>query len=315
MRTGPLSRQAAPPAPLLGPAELEQLREIALRRRSRRYRTFPAAAGTGPRPTHWHGQGMELHDARPYQPGDDIRHLDWRATARSGKPVSKLFVEERARALFLLIDRRPSMMFGTRRELKAATAARVAAILAFSALAEREPVSGVVLDERGGRYFPPTRTIDGVLSLLLAAAAAPQLPRHGAASPAPAVVADVLPGLLATGTTCCLISDFETVLAGDADLADLLPHQTAAQAAERVALRITDIAERRLPNAGVLRLAAPGGGASALIDTGDPELRRRLRAAILERDRRLRDACRRHGVTLLEIHNDADLPAQLDALL
>lgn len=314
MRTGPLSRQAAPPAPLLGPADLEQLREIALRRRSRRTRAYPAATGAGPRPTRRHGQGMELHDARPYQPGDDIRHLDWRATARSGKPVSKLFVEERARALFLLIDRRPSMMFGTRRELKAATAARVAAILAFSALAEREPVSGVLLDEQGGRYFPPTRTLDGVLSLLLAAAAAPPLPRSGAPPLAPAALANALPRPLESGTTCCLISDFETVLAGDADLSDLLPRQTAAQAAERVALRITDIAERRLPNAGVLRLAAPGGGASVRVDTGDPELRRRYRAAMLERDRRLRDACRRYGVTLLEIHNDADLPAQLDAL-
>lgn len=256
---------------------------------------------------------MDLHDARPYQPGDDLRRLDWRATARSDRPVSKVFVEERARALFLLIDRRPSMMFGTRRELKAATAVRVAAILAFSALAEREPVAGVVLDERGGRYFPPTRHLDGVLALLLAAAAPPRWPGRHAAAPATPAPVGTAPYRLEAGTTCYLISDFEAVLAGEAGLDALLPAGVARQAAERVALRITDIAERRLPDAGVLRLAGPDG-TRALIDSSDAGLRHRFRTAVLERDARLREACRRAGVRLLEIDQDADLPAQLDAL-
>jgi uncharacterized protein (DUF58 family) len=91
---------------LISDAELERLRLITLQHRSRRYRILPVAAPGGSRPSHWRGHGMELHESRPYQAGDDIRHLDWRATARSGKATTKVFVEERARNLFLLIDRR-----------------------------------------------------------------------------------------------------------------------------------------------------------------------------------------------------------------
>lgn len=320
MRTDTLNIQAETGLPLVSNAELEHLRLITLQHRNRRYRTFPVTAAAGARPTRWRGQGMELHDARPYQPGDDIRHLDWRATARSGKPVTKIFVEERARNLFLLIDRRPSMMFGTRLELKAATAARVAAILAFSALAEREAVSCLVIGEET-RYFPPVRSLDGVLDLLHAAAASPSTPGQSP-PPRPGLhpVMHSLPVVPEHGTTCCLISDFYDVLEGRTLLEAWLP-RTAAGAAPRyvngecIALRIVDAAEQQLPQAGVLRLTPPGGGAVTLVDTSDPELRRRYRETIAQRDTRLREDCGRLGIGMMVIRNDIDLAQQLDSLL
>ncbi len=320
MRTDTLIAGAEAGLPLVSDAELEHLRLITLQQRNRRYRRFPVTAAAGARPTRWRGQGMELHDARSYQPGDDIRHLDWRATARSGKPVTKIFVEERARNLFLLIDRSPSMMFGTRRELKAATAARVAAILAFSALAEREAVSGLVVGEET-RYFPPARSLHGVLDLLHAAAAAPSTPgRSPPPRQEPHRIVRSLPVVPEHGSMRCLISDFHDVLEGRTELEAWLPRAASGAAPGSansgcIALRIVDVAERQLPQAGVLRLTPPGGGAVTLVDTGDPELRRRFREAVAQRDARLREDCGRLGIGLLVIRNDIDLPAQLDALL
>ncbi|MCC6303341.1 MAG: DUF58 domain-containing protein, partial [Gammaproteobacteria bacterium] len=170
MRADPLNRAAAA-APLLDAEEFERLRQLALHYRSRSGRARQSP-GPGRHHTATRGQGIELHDVRPYQPGDDVRHMDWRATARSGRPITKVFVEEHARRLFLFVDRRPGMMFGTRRELKAATAARAAALLAFSALAEREPVAGLVFGEEIGHHAP-AYSPEGVLPLLRQAAAAP----------------------------------------------------------------------------------------------------------------------------------------------
>jgi uncharacterized protein (DUF58 family) len=308
MRAGALK----PPVPLLDTAELERLQQLALqyRGRSRRARQAP---GPGKHHSLARGEGMELHDVRPYQPGDDIRSLDWRATARSGRPVSKIFVEEHARSLFLLIDRRPGMMFGTRRELKAATAARVAALLAFTALAEREAVAGLVLDE-AVRHYAPARTLEGVLPLLLHAAAAPPPPGAPARAGAPLRQSTAGTRLRAStaGAMVYLIGDFADVADGRATLADYLPQSARLHA---LAIRIVDAAEQDLPAAGVLRLAAPAGGPPVPVDTADAGLRQRYRARMAARDAVLRAACARHNVPLHTVSNRLELLPQLEPLL
>jgi uncharacterized protein (DUF58 family) len=312
MRADSLNRSVSSSAPLLDMAELERLQQIALHYRGRG-RHMRQAPGPGKHHALARGQGMELYDVRPYQPGDDIRHLDWRATARSGRPTSKIFVEEHARRIFLLIDRRPGMMFGTRRELKAATAARIAALLAFTALAERDTVAGLVLDA-DTRHYVPARTPAGVLPLLRHAAAAPPSPRAAAqAFPAPRAVMHA-PALraLTAGALIYLISDFADVADGEAALADYLPPVAGLQA---VAIRVVDAAEQELPPAGRLRLAAPAGGPPALIDTSDPVLRQRYRERMAARAQALRAACMRRHVPLHTVGNRPELLPQLEPLL
>jgi len=307
MRAGALK---PPAAPLLDTAELERLQQIAQHYRGRGRHTRQAP-GPGKHHSLARGQGMELHDVRPYQPGDDIRSLDWRATARSGRPVTKIFVEEHARRLFLLIDRRPGMMFGTRRELKAATAARVAALLAFTALAEREAVAGLVLDEPV-RHYPPARTLEGMLPLLQhAAAAPPEAPARMYAPPQEAS-RDALARQSAASAMAYLIGDFADVADGQAMLADYLPEGARLHA---VAIRIVDAAEQELPAAGVLRLAAPAGGPPVIVDTADTALRQRYRARMAAREATLRAACARHNVPLHTVSNRLDLLPQLEPLL
>ncbi|MEO7149199.1 MAG: DUF58 domain-containing protein [Rhodanobacteraceae bacterium] len=112
--------------------ELVALRVQALRLRASTARTRTSMAGA--HTTHLRGRGMDYAESRVYQAGDDARAIDWRRTARSGKPHTKLFREERERSLLLLIDTHATMRFGTRVRYKSVQAARAAAIAAWSAV-------------------------------------------------------------------------------------------------------------------------------------------------------------------------------------
>ena len=194
---------------LLTSADLEQLQ----------FKTLPhnlhsrhraSSAITGQCPSVFRGHGMELEDMRAYQSGDDVRYMDWRATARSGKPIMKVFREERSQGLFLMIDRRPSMHFGTRGELKAVTAARSAAILAFSALAARDLVAGMVV-EYDEKFFPGARDINNVLQLLRAASA--PLFNAGKYTVTMSTLLAQIDRAAGRGASVCLISDFKDLRA------------------------------------------------------------------------------------------------------
>ena len=94
----------------------------------------------------YRGHGMDYDESRPYYPGDELRFMNWRVTARTGEPHMKVFREERMPAVFIVIDRRQSMRFGTRKRLKVTQAMRAAAVTAFIARLRNAPVAGVLLD-------------------------------------------------------------------------------------------------------------------------------------------------------------------------
>jgi len=110
---------------------------LAMRLHARRMRR-PGARVSGShaatRASRFRGRGVDYVESRAYQPGDDIRQMDWRLTARSGRPHTKLFQEEREQSILLLIDCNPSMRFGTRVRFKSVQAARAAALLAWAAV-------------------------------------------------------------------------------------------------------------------------------------------------------------------------------------
>ncbi len=289
---------------LLNTAELEQLQFKILERAMRPIR--PGHRVTSPiigqHPSIFRGHGMELEDMRAYQPGDDVRYMDWRATARSGKPIMKVFREERSQGLFLMIDRRPSMHFGTRGELKAATAARSAAILAFSALAARDPVAGMVV-ESDEQFFPGARDINNVLQLLRAASA--PLPM---ANTHTATMGTLLAHTIATagrGAAVCLISDFKDLRT---EHIPALLQLTASH--EVLALQIIDPAEETLPDAGKLRMTSPDGE-TFVVDTADAELRTRYAQAMATQHADLAQLFSRTGISLQRIYTHKDTFEQL----
>jgi len=112
------------------------------------------------------GRGMEYAESRPYQPGDDVRALDWRLTARSGKPHTKLFREERERPVHLLLDLRRSMAFATRGVFKSVQAARAGALLAWKTVQGGDRVGGILLGDETCDELPPARGSVAALRLL-----------------------------------------------------------------------------------------------------------------------------------------------------
>ena len=112
------------------------------------------------------GRGMEFSEVRPYQPGDDVRAIDWNVTARMGAPFVKQFVEERDLTVFLAVDVSGSLGFGSRAILKRELAAEIAALLAFAAVRNQDRVGAALLSDRMELFLTPQRRRAQVLRLV-----------------------------------------------------------------------------------------------------------------------------------------------------
>src|SRR5438128_1961812 len=112
------------------------------------------------------GTGIAFEEVREYQPGDDIRAIDWNVTARMGHPFIKRFVEERELTVVLLVDCSASNQFGTRQQPKREVAAELAAILAFSAITNNDRVGLVAFTDRVEKFVPPRKGTRHVLRLI-----------------------------------------------------------------------------------------------------------------------------------------------------
>ncbi len=212
----------------------------------------------------WLGRGLDFEESRPYAAGDDIRDMDWRTTARTGRAYLKIYREERQPVLHLVVDRQAGMRFGTRRRLKVTQAARVATLLAFQAAGRNAAVGGTLWDTED-LALPPLHGRAGALALAGAAATACP-PEADAAAAEPVHDLDRLAWLAAVlprGAQVTLISDFawlgtmhEPLLARLAERVDLL------------AVEILDPAEQALPDVGLARFHDMASGREAWIDTG-----------------------------------------------
>ncbi|BCN92280.1 hypothetical protein THMIRHAM_00650 [Thiomicrorhabdus immobilis] len=109
---------------------------------------------------------MTFSEVRQYQPGDDIRHIDWRVTARTQKTHTKVFVEEHERPTLLITEQTPHLFFGSKVRLKTAQALNVAAILAWVSLTHNERVGGITFNHLHSQWIPPKRSPNTVLQLL-----------------------------------------------------------------------------------------------------------------------------------------------------
>lgn len=296
------SRKA--PAPLVGIDELSALHHHVLRRRSRR----AAGAGTimpGMQPAGGRGTGLDLIDTRPYQFGDDLRHLDWRATARCGKAMSKVFRPERERSVFVAVDRGATMAFGTIRGLKAATAARCAAIVAFAAHYQRETVGGLIHDEET-RFFVPSRRREQVWSLVQTAAAGlatptqPALPASGKPIWEACATCD---GMTATArnSTVFILSDFFALNAHNRQ-----PLRELARRRRVVAVRIWDRGELSLPRTGHLHVVDAQGQHGLRLDTREPRLHMEFAQRVQKRYDEIQSILRDSGAITLALTSEMD---------
>ena len=219
-------------------------------------------------------------------------------TARSGRPVSKVFVEERASRVLLVLDRRPAMRFGTRREPKMASAARVAAMLLFSAIAVRESVRGILLEDTA-RQYPFSHSLDQSLLLLNAMSAAP-----APADSRQASLAHTLQELLhseAASTVLYVISDFHDIEPTESRL-----WSTLGERFDVHAIHVTDRAEERLDDTGPVRLTSPVSGQTAVINTHDPRIRKAYEAASAQRRQALANLFAASAIRYRTLYTDQD---------
>lgn len=127
-----------------------------------------SALDAGGRHSRFRGRGIDFQESREYQPGDDIRSIDWRVTARSGKPHTKVYTEERDRPVHLLLDANPSMFFGTRTAFKSVLAARLAALLGWATIQRGDRIGALLFNAEHHLELPAAGGRRGMMRLLRA---------------------------------------------------------------------------------------------------------------------------------------------------
>ena len=294
-----------PNAPLLsGPyVDLGNLLALRVRRLPPRRRTLlRRGQPAGVRTSKLRGRGIDFSEVRLYQPGDDVRRIEWRVTARKNKPHTKVFQEERERPVLIVVDQSQSLFFGSRRRLKSVAAAECAALAAWRALANDDRVGGVIIGNDRSWVHKPLRSVKAVARLLADLAAANQaLNRHSRLRNR-AVYAEGLADvrrLAQSGFQIVLISDFLT--AADA-WRDLL--RGLARHNDLSVMHVADPLEHSLPRDD--RYAITDGQAHRQFHSGNASLRRAYAERFAERQRTLRRLCVAETVHYLPIPTDGD---------
>ena len=220
------------------------------------------------------GLGMEFAEVREYQPGDDIRRIDWNVTARSGKPFIKQHKEERELSVLLMVDVSASGAFGSSNKLKREVAAEVAAVLALCAIKSNDKVGLIVFTDRVEHFVPPKkgrahlwRVIRDILTFE---------PKRGGTSLTAAI--DYAGRVQRRRAVVFLISDF-------LDHGYEMSLGILARRHDVTAVSITDPRELEVPRAGLLELEDLESGERVLLDTLDARVRSEL--ACLGQARRL----------------------------
>jgi uncharacterized protein (DUF58 family) len=236
------------------------------------------------------GRGVEFAEVREYQPGDDIRTIDWNVTARLGSAYVKRFLEERELTILFLADVSASGGFGSRRRTKGELAVEVAAVLALAAARNNDRVGIAFATDRVEHYVPPAkgrRQALRVISDLLSYS--PRSPETDLAR----ALTELEP-VLRRRAVIFLISDFLAAGYGSA-LARL------ARRHDVIGLQVADPRERELPDVGLVTLWDPETDAWRIVNTGDGRVRQRFRDRAESWDRELGRTFSESGADLLRI--------------
>lgn len=212
------------------------------------------------------GRGMEFEEVREYQPGDDIRIIDWNVTARYGFPFVKKFTEERELTVMLLVDASSSGEFGTAQRMKGEIAAELCSVLAFSAIKNNDRVGMIIFTDKIEKYIPPKKGSSHVLRLIREVLYFK--PEHQRTDINCAL--EFLGRIIKRRCVVFLVSDFlNTGFEKKLSIAN--------KRHDVIAIKIVDPREIELPNVGFIELEDTETGEQILIDTKDPEVRKGFR--------------------------------------
>jgi len=238
---------------------------------------------------------MEFDEVREYQPGDDVRSIDWNVTARMGTPFIKRFVEERELVVLFVLDVSASGQFGTEVKTKIDTAAEICALLAFSAVQNNDKVGAIIFSDEVEQYIPPDKGRRHVLHVIRNLLFYKPTGRGTNITSA----LDYLMRVVKRRAIVFILSDFLS-----ADFSKTLA--AAANRFDVVAIRIADRRERDLGRARLVRLWDQERGVEQLIDLGNKKSRKRLNDLSTKRNQELRQLFNRYGVDSIDIATGDD---------
>lgn len=276
------------------PEILQRVRSLEVRTRGLVESLF-----SGDHPSVFHGRGFEFSFVRPYQPGDDIRSIDWRVTARRNSPYVRQFVEERDLLVVLIVDVSASGRLGAGEHSAGEVAAEVAAAIAFAAARQNDRFSLVLVSDEVEHILPAGTGRKHAIRLLA------DLLEHQPRSPR----TDLTPALswirrsLHRRATLFLVSDFIHPTESRAFQGAL---NRAARHHDLVGVRIGSPASDRLPDVGWVELTDPESGARTVVNTGDRRIRERFQAEVRESRAEMADLLTRAGADLVDVSTATD---------
>ncbi|MFJ4156606.1 DUF58 domain-containing protein [Pseudomonas sp. NPDC089752] len=254
------------------------------------------------------GRGLSFDELRRYIPGDDLRHLDWRASLRFGKPFVRTFTEERDRPTLLLVDQRMNMYFGSQRSFKSVTAAELAALSAWIALHAGDRVGGLVFDDQQVTHIKPLRSRARVQALCAAVVRSNNaLSAAGPDSEQQMQLDNMLRaaiGITGHDALVCIISDF----AGVTEQTLKLLRQLSAHN-DVIAMQVYDPIALEVPDKG--RLTVTQGELQIDLEVGRRQVQRPLSEYFSGRLQEVAQLLRRSQIPLMMISTGEEVLGQL----
>jgi len=236
------------------------------------------------------GRGMAFSEVREYQPGDEIRSIDWNVTARLNHPFVKVFEEERELTVMLLVDVSASENFGTKSQLKRQVITELCAVLSFSAIQNNDKIGVIFFSDQIEKFIPPKKGRSHILRIIR------ELidfkPEHRNTDIAQAL--GYLSNVIKKRSTAFVLSDFR-----DEGFVDAL--KIANRKHDIVALQIQDQAEMDLPDVGLIPVEDPETGAWNWVDTSNKGTRKAFKSNALKRQEELKQHFRKCGVDFTTI--------------
>lgn len=246
----------------------------------------------------YRGHGLDYEESRPYEPGDEMRFVNWRLSARTDKMYMKVFREERRPSLFVLMDKRAPMRFGSNRRLKVTQAARLNCLLACVSIEKNIPVSGVLLDTELD-WLPECQGEVAIYSYIQSVAipCPPLVESENEISLTHAI--KLLQNILTRGSIIYLISDFH-------DLDDELTATLLQLSSEHsvTAINIIDQHEISLPVIGNINIHDPISNSDYSVDTSSAHVQRHYEALSNQHYKNIEDIFTRAGIDYLSIGCD-----------
>lgn len=262
-------------------------------------RQAAASALAGAYRSRFRGRGVDFLESRNYQPGDDIRNMDWRVTARTGKAHTKVFQEERERPVLVVLDASPSLYFGTRKRLKSVVAGQMAAAIAWAAIRRGDRVGGFFFAPGRHREMRPAGGRRGAMRMIQGLVDWLEPQRDSTPSSEPLSVAlERVRHAVRPGSLVIVISDFFGMDEQcNRHLSRLRQHNDV------IGCQVLDASEYRLPDG---RYPISDGEQATVLDMGLDESKRRYDAMVLRHLDEPRRVFQKHQCGWLVLHTDDD---------